>query len=206
MNRIDKAPTISPVWSVVLGLLALALGAGCAGTPTRHSGGNSGGSPTETESRLRIGDQIQIRVETSTTQPAQLYDLMIDENGGVALPLIDRLKADGLTSSELADLIQKTYVPRYFVRCNVNVLVSSRFFYVGGEARSPGRYPWTKDVTLLKAINTAGGFSDYANRGTVELTHGKEKKTYNCEAIRQHPENDVEIQPGDSIYVPRSIF
>ena len=187
-----------------MGLLAIALAAGCAGPSVNRP--NGGPPSTETESRLRIGDQIQIRVETSTTQPPQLFDLMVDERGDVALPLIDRLKADGLTSSELADRIQKTYVPRYFVRCNVNVLVSSRFFYVGGEARSPGRYPWTKDVSLLKAINTAGGFSDYANRSSVELTRGKEKKTYNCEAIRQHPENDVEIQPGDSIYVPRSIF
>ena len=205
MNRFCKTRGIPSIGSVLTGLLAIALAVGCAGPSATRSGPNGGGA-AEGESRLRIGDQIQIRIETSTTQPAQLLDVMVDERGEVALPLIDRLKADGLTSSELADRIQKTYVPRYYVRCNVNVLVSSRFFYVGGEARSPGRYPWTKDVSLLKAINTAGGFSDYANRGGVELTRGKEKKTYNCETIRQHPENDVEIQPGDSIYVPRSIF
>ena len=84
--------------------------------------------------------------------------------------------------------------------------VPSRFFYVGGEVRAPGRYNWNEDVTLLKAINTAGSFSDYANRGHVEIIRGKTKMTVNCEQLRHDPEKDVSIRPGDSIWVPRSIF
>lgn len=200
MNRFRYALVISLLMSAIA-LLGIV---GCAGTQTNPR--TSGGPGADAESRLRIGDQIQIRVETSSIQAPQVYDLMVDEVGEIALPLIDRIKADGLTSSDLAERIRASYVPRYYLRCNVNVLVASRFFYVAGEARGPGRYPWTKDVTLLKAISTAGGFSDYANRGSVELTRGKEKTNYNCESIRQHPENDVAIQPGDSIYIPRSIF
>jgi polysaccharide export outer membrane protein len=160
----------------------------------------------ETESRLRIGDQVQIRLETTSLQPPQVFDLLIDDEGKIALPLINRIHADGLTTSELAAKIQEAYVPRFYVRCNANVLVASRFFYVGGEVRSPGRYPWSSDISLLKAINTAGGFTDFANRGKVELTRAKAKKNYDVEKIRQRPEQDLPIQPGDSIYVPRSIL
>ena len=191
--------------SVFLLALALTL-ASCGSTPPSGPRGTLPEVASPTESRLRVGDQIQVRIETSTTQPPQAYDLSLDENGEIALPLINRLKAEGLTTSELAQRIQAAYVPRYYVRCSVNVLVASRFFYVGGEIRSPGRYPWTQDVTLLKAINTAGGFSDFANRARVELTRGKDKQVFDGNDLRAHPEKDVPVQPGDSIYVPRSIF
>lgn len=191
---------VAPVVGLVL------LGLGC-GTTTSTSSNNSIREATTTaESRLRVGDQIQVRVETSTMQTPQLYDLSIDDGGEITLPLINRIKADGLNPFELGQQIQNAYVPRYYIRCNVNVLVSSRFFYGGGELRSPGRFPWTKDITLLKAINTAGGFTDFANRARVELTRGKDKQTFDCNDLRQHPEKDLPIQPGDSIYVPRSIF
>jgi protein involved in polysaccharide export with SLBB domain len=59
---------------------------------------------------------------------------------------------------------------------------------------------------LMKAINTAGGFTDYANHTKVEITRGKSKQVFDCDDLRKHPSKDVPIQPGDTIYVPRSIF
>ncbi len=160
----------------------------------------------ESESRLRAGDPLQIRIETNPSIPAQTYELAVDDEGQIALPLIGRLKAGGLTTSELADSIQKAYVPRYYVRCTATVLAPVRFFYVGGEVKNPSRFQWSKDMTLLKAINTASGFTDFANRTKVEIARGRTKLVYDCEEIRRNPEKDVAIQPGDSIYVPRSIF
>lgn len=160
----------------------------------------------ESESRLRSGDPLQIRIETSPNVPALTYEFGVDDEGQIALPLIGRLKAQGLTTSELADNIQKAYVPRYYVRCTATVLAPVRFFYVGGEVKNPNRFPWSKDMTLLKAINTASGFSDFANRSKVEIARSRTKQVHDCEDIRRHPEKDVAIQPGDSIYVPRSIF
>jgi polysaccharide export outer membrane protein len=133
-------------------------------------------------------------------------DVVIDENGEISLPLIDRVKVAGLTASELAERIQASYVPRYYVRCNATVLATTRFFYVGGEVRAPGRYGWSEDVTLLKAINTSGGFTDYANRKKVEVIRGKQRIVVDCEVARSQPAKDVSILPGDSIWVGRSIF
>lgn len=192
----------------VLGWLVVGGGLwwGCASAPSSSSIPAALEPSPVVESRLRPGDQVQIRVETSTTQPPQVFDLLLDDRGELNLPLIDRIKADGLTTDELARQVRNAYVPRYYTRCNVNVLVASRFFYVDGEVRSPGRHPWTKDVTLLKAINIAGGFNDFAKRAQVQLTRGKEKRSYDANDLRQHPEKDVPIQPGDSIFVPRSIW
>jgi len=189
-------------------LLAALLWSGCESAPPLRNFTNLDTSGRGAESRLRVGDQLQVRVDTggSGASPIQSYDVMLDENGEIALPLVSKIKAAGTTPAELAERIQANYVPRFYVRCTATVIASVRFFYVGGEARSPGRFNWSEDITLWKAMNTAGGFTDFANRRKVEVSRGKEKKIFDCEELRHHPEKDIIIQPGDSIYVPRSIF
>jgi len=191
------------LWLCLL-LVGVSSFVGCAYSPTTRK---STSSPVKaTENRLRVGDQIVVRVETNANQPVQTLEISVDENGEISLPLVGRIKASGLSPSELQERIQANYVPRYYVRCTALVLVSARFFYLGGEVRAPGRYPWTDDITLMKAIMTGGGFSDYANRKKVEITRNKETRRINCEDLRAHPDKDVSVQPGDSINIPRSIF
>jgi protein involved in polysaccharide export with SLBB domain len=183
---------------------------GCASPSSQSRSAEFATAGEDVQTRLRVGDQLQIRLDTTGGQPTSQspapLDAVIDERGEISLPFIGRVQAEGSTPAELAERIQANYVPRYYVRCNVSVLVTLRFFYVGGEVRSPGRYPWTGDITLLKAINTAGSFTDYANRGRVEIIRGKEKIAVNMDDLRRNPNKDVPIRPGDSIWVPRSIF
>jgi protein involved in polysaccharide export with SLBB domain len=196
-----------PMPRFLFGITALTLiltGCGSVEPSSRQNFSNLAGGATE--SRLRIGEQLTVRLDTGGNRLPDTTECVIDENGEISLPLIGRVQAAGATASELAERIQASYVPRYYVRCNATVLATVRFFYVGGEVRAPSRYPWTEDTTLMKAINTAGGFSDYASKDKVEITRGKGKQVFNCDEIRQHPSKDVPILPGDTIYVPRSIF
>jgi polysaccharide export outer membrane protein len=163
---------------------------------------NEGGGQ---ESRLRNGDQIQVRLDTGTLSPGPV-EVVIDEDGEISLPLVGHVKAAGSTASELSERIQAAYVPRYYVHCNATVLATVRFFYVGGEIRAPGRYNWSEDITLLKAINTAGGFTEYSNRRKVEVARDKGKQVFDAEEIRQHPAKDVPLRPGDSINILRGMF
>ena len=158
--------------------------------------------------RLRPGDELSIRIDAGPMQsaPVQASDVIIDEDGEISLPLVGHIKATGLTPSELAEHIQANYVPRYFVRCTATVLVAARFFYIGGEVHNPGRFQWIEEMTLLKAINTAAGFTDYANRRKVQLTRGKQQQEYDCEELQRNPYKDVPLRPGDTVTVPRSIF
>jgi polysaccharide export outer membrane protein len=195
-------------------LAGIALLVGCSSLPG-YSGGSSiparpktGAPSEEAAGRLRPGDQIQIRLDFGG-QPGrdtQSLDQIIDENGEITLPLVGAIKAVGLTQTELAERVQAYYVPRYYVRCAATVLVAQRFFYMNGEVRNPTRIPWSEDMTLLKAISTAGGFTDYANRRRVELTRGNQRMVYNCDDLQRNPGRDVPIRPGDTITIPRSIF
>lgn len=198
---------------LLLGAAGAALMLGCSsfdslfGSPPRAKPKVTDASE-EVSGRLRPGDQVQIALDFGVQpgQSVQSFGLSIDENGEIELSLVGRIKAAEFTASELAERIEGNYVPRYYVRCNATVLVAARFFYVGGEVRSPGRFPWIEDTTLLKAINTAAGFTDYANRRKVELIHGKDRHVYDCEEMQRNPSKEVPIRPGDTITVPRSIF
>jgi polysaccharide biosynthesis/export protein VpsN len=162
----------------------------------------------EIAGRLRPGDEVVVRIDTGGAQqttPAP-SDLTIGEDGDISLPLVGSIKAAGLTGGELAERIQANYVPRYYVRCNATVLVAARFIYVGGEVRNPGRVPWSEDTTLLKAISTASGFTDYANRQKVQLIRSGKLDVYNCEDLQRNPVKDPPVRPGDTITVVRSIF
>ena len=79
-------------------------------------------------------------------------------------------------------------------------------FYVSGEVRMPSRQIFGSRITLLKAIACAGGFAPSANKKKVQLTrhHDGEQRIIDCTSAERHPELDVQIYPGDSIYVPRS--
>src|SRR3989442_663375 len=161
------------------------------GCGTTDHGSLSDPDNERAETRLRVGDQLTIRVDTGGKDIAQVIETVIDQSGDISLPLIGRIKAAGFSTGELGERIQTSYVPRYFVHCHAAVVPTIRFFYVGGEVRVPGRYNWTEDVTLMKAVNTAGGFTDYSNRRQVELARGKNKQTFDCEDLRQHPDKDV---------------
>ena len=163
----------------------------------------------EIAGRLRTGDMLTIRIDAGGAQAGGTptsTDLSVDEDGNISLPLIGSIKAAGLTASDLAESIQANYVPRYYVRCTATVLIAQRFFYVGGEVRNPGRFAWSDDTTLMKALSTASGFTDYANRRKVELVRGSDRRIYDCEDLQRNPSKDVTIRPGDTITVPRSIF
>jgi len=204
----------------VIAALALGLSAGCStvsdllgrsNPPSANAKANAAAPATtsdeEASGRLRTGDEIVVRIDagppTAGNTPS---DVTIDDQGNIELALVGTIKAAGLTPSELAEHIQSNYVPRYYVRCTATVLVAQRFFYVGGEVKAPGRFIWSEDTTLMKAINTAGGFTDYANRGKVQLARGKELQTFDCDELQRNPAKDVPIRPGDTITVLRSVF
>ena len=154
--------------------------------------------------KLRSGDTLVISLRT--TQPEQ-FEMIVDENGEVKMPYIGAVKAAGLTGSELEDRIQKEYIEKKIYRyLTVHVLVPTRSYFVRGEVRAPGRFPLVGSVTLLQAITTAGGYTDFADLGDVRMTRGDKTIQLNAKDIERNPEKDIEIEAGDVIVVKRSWY
>jgi protein involved in polysaccharide export with SLBB domain len=73
--------------------------------------------------------------------------------------------------------------------------------------KSPSRYPWTEGMTVVKAIQTAGYFTDYAKTSKVRVTRLNGKSIImNYDKALENPERDVPVYPGDTINVPRRVW
>jgi len=58
----------------------------------------------------------------------------------------------------------------------------------------------------VRAISVAGGFTDFAKRTKVQLTHNGKTQIINVDKAIRDPRLDVPVYPGDTIYVPRRLF
>jgi len=63
--------------------------------------------------------------------------------------------------TQLQDEIVAIYVPKYFQRMTVSIKTDDRFFSVLGEVRNPSRQQYVGQMTVLKAIASAGGFTEF---------------------------------------------
>lgn len=164
--------------------------------------------PAVDETALRMGEMIKIDF-SGTPTPMQSVETEIKGDGTVTLELIGPVKAAGYSPGQLEHIIQSKYVPDYYTHMNVTVTPSARFFYVGGELNGNlGRFPYTGPITVTQAIDSAGGFSPFADKRHVKL-YRVGAKTFlrvNCVKALSHPELDLPVYPGDRIFVPRRLY
>jgi protein involved in polysaccharide export with SLBB domain len=73
--------------------------------------------------------------------------------------------------------------------------------------KTPSRQTYISRITVLKAIASAGGFTDFANKKKVKLTRVDGRiQTVNCVKALDKPSLDPEVYPGDKIHVPRKLW
>jgi protein involved in polysaccharide export with SLBB domain len=160
---------------------------------------------------LRVGDPLDIKIGGVPYEEQQQVNntYTVDANGSVNLPYINKIKAAGLTPAELARSIEENYrAGKIFTNPNITIVMQpmARFVNVGGAVRSPMRVSFTEDMTLLAAINGAGGFNDFADQKHVRVLRGNDVKIYDVRQFRKDPSQDVKLLPGDRVEVPQSFF
>ncbi|KVF67027.1 polysaccharide biosynthesis/export family protein [Burkholderia vietnamiensis] len=140
--------------------------------------------------RIGAGDVLQITVwdhpelsaaaptnQTSSTQrPSDpVGGFVVDENGGVQFPYVGTVAVTGRTTTEVRDAF-RVALAKTFRDPQVTVRVTSyrsQQVYVEGEVRNPGNQP-INDVpmTLIEALDRAGGLQPTADRSRIELLRG----------------------------------
>ena len=185
--------------------LALLLLVGC------ETIGSSGSGPKETPAPsivFKVGDLVIVTFSGLGGTPIPPHEERIKEDGTVTLSLIGSVKAVGKTPGQLQKDIRDLYVPAYFgPSLNITVKAQERYFYVGGEVKANGRYPWVEGMTAVKAIQNAGGLTDYANHKKVRITRQSGKQlTVNYDKALENPALDIPVYPDDSINVPKKIW
>lgn len=128
-------------------------------------------------------------------------------DGKISLPLIDDIQAADLTPLKLKEVIVqklKNFIDNPTVTITV-IEANSYKIYISGEVKTPGVMRIRSQTTLLKAIITAGGFTEWANKRKILIItteNGKEKRmTVNYNKILDGDAPDVIINRGDTIVV-----
>jgi len=143
-------------------------------------------------------------------EPDLTRTVPVRPDGKISLPLLDDVQAGGLTPAQLkAEITQR--LKKYFTDPRVTVTVTtiaSQRIYVLGEVTRAGAYPLLPEMTLLQALSSAGGFTQFANTKNIYLLrveNGKQvKHPFNYKDVvngKNTAQNTV-LKAGDTIVVP----
>lgn len=156
----------------------------------------------DSTNRFAVGDLITVRFPGTVDQILP-HEERVKEDGTIALPLIGAVKAAGKTPAELQSEIHDLYVPRFYKELTIPPPGGQRVYRVGGQVRLPGRQVYLGATTVTKAIESAGGFSEFATRRYVTLTR-TDGKTFKVDCIKAAKDDslDLPVYPGDKIGVP----
>ena len=149
----------------------------------------------------RLGPNDVVRVQVYGEDDLTI-ETRVSGDGKIAMPLLGVLRIHGLSVKETEELIAARLADGYLRHPLVSVYIMKyRNYYVAGAVESPGGYPYADGLTVLKAITVAGGFTDKASKGSIEIKRsiGDEKQTLSVN-LEDH------VYPDDVIIVPESFF
>lgn len=150
--------------------------------------------------RLGSGDRVRITV---FGQPELTGEYAIDGGGQMSFPLIGQLRAGGMTGPELEKALRGKLEPDYLKNPSISVeILSYRPFYIVGEVRTPGSYPFVNGMTVLNAVALAGGFTYRARENAFYVTRTGEDGS----KTKLSTGADATILPGDIITVRERYF
>jgi len=137
-------------------------------------------------------------------------DVVVRPDGMITLPLVGDVRAAGLSPELLKDAIEKA-ASRLITEPNVTVAVkeiNSLKVFITGEVGKPGPYALTGPRTVMQLIAVAGGVLEYADKDNIVVlrtVNGQQKSykfRYSDVSRGKGLEQNIELQPGDTVVVP----
>jgi len=148
---------------------------------------------------LGSGDRIYVQVYGESELS---LEVLLNDAGSFSYPFLGELNAKGLTVTQLEEVIIDGLKGPYLVDPKVSVtILQYRRFYVRGEVKKPGGFPYEPGMTLQKAVSLAQGFTDRASRTKFYIVSD------NDELAKPTPATlNTVIKPGDIVMIEDSFF
>jgi polysaccharide export outer membrane protein len=156
---------------------------------------------------IGVGDSLSVKFWKDNDMSV---DVVVRPDGLITLPLINDMKAAGLTPEQLRTKV--TQAATKFVEApNVQVYVrdiKSRQVFITGMINHSGPYPLIGPMTVMQLIAMAGGLQDFADGKNIVIirTENGEPVSYrfNYKDVtkRKNLKQNIELEPGDTIVVP----
>lgn len=167
-----------------------------AATPARPA---AAAGSTRLDYRLGVADLVRVRVHG---EDDLTLETRLDEKGTITYPFLGEVRAVGLTVRELERQIATGLKAGYLLAPEVQVLVLEyRPFYVNGEVKKPGGYPYTPGLTVQKAVSLAGGMTALASENRIYVIREK-----SASGKRESIRLDGSVLPGDTLVIDEGLF
>jgi polysaccharide biosynthesis/export protein len=157
-----------------------------------------------------IGPADDLEVSVWKDPDLSAREVAVRPDGKISLPLLGDIRAQGLTPNQLAaNITERLHKYLSDPRVNVSVkAVNSQRYYVLGEVAHTGSFPLLTNMTVLQALSTAGGLSQFAKAKHIYVLRNENgqqvKLPFNYKNVvkGQHVEQNVVLKAGDTIMVP----
>lgn len=151
------------------------------------------------EYTLGAGDRVAVAV---FRHPDLSGEFEVDGAGRITLPLIGQMQVLGLTARDVEAAVVDRLRPDFLKNPRVSVQVLTyRPFYIIGEVKAPGGYPYVSGLTVVQAVALAGGFTYRAKEDEVVIQRANDPAGAKRRARRTDP-----VLPGDIVEVPERFF
>lgn len=184
-------------------------------TPSGSSAASPQGPPGLHERnpryKLRRGDSFDLDFPFS-----QEFDqnVSVQPDGYVTLKGAGSIFVEGQTVPELTETVKSAYAN---ILHDPVVTIALKdfekpYFIAAGQVGRPGKYDLRSSITITEAVAMAGGFNDKSKHSQVVLyrpvTGGYEAKVVNVKKLlaTRNLSEDLQVQPGDLVYVPQNTF
>jgi polysaccharide export outer membrane protein len=176
---------------------------------TNENGGKEVQNRAMVDPTYVIGPQDVLDVSV-WKEPELSRIVPVRPDGKISLPLLSDVQAAGLTPAQLATHITQG-LTEFIAGPEVTVIVTtinSQRIYIIGEVTRAGAYPLVPGMTVLQALSSAGGFTQFANIKNICLLRQEKgqqmKYAFNYKDVTsgKKPEQNVLVKAGDTIIVP----
>jgi polysaccharide export outer membrane protein len=166
-------------------------------------------APAAGEEEYKIGPQDVLQIDV--WKEAELTrKVPVRPDGKISLPLLNDVQAAGLTPAQLSSVLTEG-LKKFINSPQVTVTVSeinSRRVYITGEVAHAGAIPLLPNMTVLQALSSSGGFTQFAKIKAIYILRtedGKQvKHPFNYKDVRagKNTDQNILLLPGDEIVVP----
>lgn len=139
-------------------------------------------------------------------EPELSGQFVVRPDGKITLPLSGDMAVEGKTLDAVREEITKA-LSQQLNRPEVSVSllrVGSKKFYLVGEVNRTGMFPLIVPITVLEALNAAGGLREFANKKKIVILRGSQRIKFNYDEVMKGKklEQNILIENGDQVFVP----
>lgn len=156
----------------------------------------------EGNSTYKLGPGDVIRVNVFGEPDLTILEIRLTDAGTFSYPFVGEVRAKGKTAAELEKMLADKLDGEFLVDPRVSVsILQYREFYISGEVKEPGGYPYQPGLTLRRAIALSGGLTELASKRRITIIRDQDPKRTPKKANLDTP-----VYPGDSINIDQGFF